>query len=183
MRTLLRAVTTRYGVVGILVLGILVVVGVARLMGGESERPGSGSPGEDLYASASLGPDDGVIGSDDPAAVNGSADPTTLPKGVPDPLPVAKKFVVAWASSDGVTAEQWRARVAKYATQKLNDYFAHYDPTTEPSVELTGEPELTTVYSRGYVQVSVEAKDGTVLLGMRLVNGRWKVDTTDWRDR
>lgn len=183
MRTLLRVVTTRYGVVGILALGVLVVVGIARLMGGEADRPGSGSPGEDLYASTSLGPDDGVVGSDDPAAVDGSADPTTLPKGVPDPLPVAKKFAVAWANSEGVTAEQWRARVSKYATDKLNKYFADYDPTKEPSVKLTGEPELATVYGRSYVQVNVEAKDGTVLLGMRLVNGGWKVDTTDWRDR
>ncbi|MGH3714951.1 MAG: hypothetical protein ACRDT4_16035 [Micromonosporaceae bacterium] len=178
MRTVLRWVTTRYGIAGILVLGVLVVVVVTRLAGGEVGRAGDAEAGADPYASVSFGPDHDEIG--DPE-VNERGERPTLPKGVPDPLPVADAFATAWADHDGVTGEQWRARLAKHATKALMKRLGAADPTSQPSVELTGEPQLDTVIGTDRADVSISARSGVLLLGLRYADRRWAVDSISWR--
>jgi hypothetical protein len=145
MRTLLRWVTNRYGVVGILVLGVLVVVGVGRLAGGEADRPGSAAPGEDPYATVSFGPDDGV-----------------------------------WADHD-VAAGTWRERLRRYATASLMERLAVTDPVSVPTDRITGKPKLTSVTGRSHAGVTVEAKGGLLVLGLRYADHHWAVDSIDWR--
>lgn len=182
MRTLLRWVTTRYGIAGILVLGVLVTVTVGRLIGGETDRAGDAAAGADPYASLSFGPDDGVIESDDPGSDPDPGDglTPTLPKGVPDPLPVAEKFATAWADHDGVTGEEWRKRLAKHATESLMKRLDGVDPTSDPSVKLTGDPRLDSVIGRNRANVSVPAETGVLLLGLRYADRRWAVDSISW---
>lgn len=184
MRTLLRAVTTRYGIAGLLVLAVLVTVLVTRLMGGEVGNPLNGTVGEP-EPSISLGPDDGVVDPDDPDAVDGSGNPAdtgALPSGLPDPRPVAGKFASAWADTDGVTADQWRDRLTTHATDSLKERLADAKPPSE-RVEITGKPRLADVVGRGYAEVDLETADGALRITLRLVEGRWAVDSIGWRDR
>ncbi|MGH3737249.1 MAG: hypothetical protein ACRDT6_16780 [Micromonosporaceae bacterium] len=177
MRTLLRWVTTRYGIAGILVLGVLAVVVVSRLAGGELQLSGGADPGPDPYPSISYGPDDGVIEPDGPAPTVAP----TLPAGVPDPLPVAQRFATAWADHEGVTGEQWRQRLAGDATGELMAKLDGADPTGDPSVTLTGKPVLDSVIGGSRAEVSVAAETGVLLLGLAYSEKRWRVDTISWR--
>ncbi|MGH3728466.1 MAG: hypothetical protein ACRDTU_06905 [Micromonosporaceae bacterium] len=178
MRALLRWVTTRYGIAGILVLGVLAVVVVSRLAGGEIGPTGDAAPGTDPHASASFGPDDGVIETGE--AASDQAEPT-LPKGVPDPGPVAKRFAIAWADHDDITGKQWRARLAEHATKSLMTRLGDADPTSEPSVKLTGQPRLDAVIGDNRAEISVPAADGVLLLGLRYADRSWAVDSISWR--
>jgi len=184
MRTLLRWVTTRYGVVGILVLGVLAIVGVARLAGGEIDRPGSAAPGEDPYASVSIGPDDGIYkgSTEDPNDPPPQPGPSlAVPSGMPDPLPVAARFATTWANHDNVPPETWRGRMRGYVTASLMKRLAGTDPASVPTNRITGEPDLISVTGRGHVGVTVEAKGGLLVLGLRHADRRWAVDSIDWR--
>jgi hypothetical protein len=183
MRTLLRWVTNRYGVVGILVLGVLVVVGVGRLAGGEADRPGSAAPGEDPYATVSFGPDDGVY----PGPTADPNDPPPepapslgVPAGMPDPRPVAERFAAVWADHD-VAAGTWRERLRRYATASLMERLAVTDPVSVPTDRITGKPKLTSVTGRSHAGVTVEAKGGLLVLGLRYADNHWAVDSIDWR--
>ena len=181
MRTLIRAVTTRYGIAGLLVLGVLIVVGVARLIGGEVERPGSAAGGADPYASISVGPDDGLVEVDPEDPVTEPSDDTSLPPGLADPRPVAEAFATAWADHSGVSPETWRERLAEYATESLMDRLADTDPSTVPTDSITGEPTLTSVRGDRFAEVSIEADGGVLVLGLMLQDGEWAVDSIDWR--
>lgn len=180
MRTVLRWVTTRYGIAGILVLGVLLTVTIGRLVGGEAERAGGAAPGTDPYASVSVGPDDGLTEPDDPLEPTPSEAEASLPKGLADPRPVAGTFAAAWADHDG-TGEQWRERLSRHATPELMKRLDGVDPTGDPSVELTGEPRLDAVIGRSRATVSVEATDGVLVLGMVYAKKRWAVDSISWR--
>jgi hypothetical protein len=184
MRTLLRWVTNRYGIVGILVLSVLAIVGVARLAGGEADRPGSAAPGEDPHASISLGPDDGVYEGptadpNDPPPQPGSN--LTVPAGRPDPRPVAERFAASWANHDGVAPETWRDRLARYATASLMERLAATDPAAVPTDSITGKADLISVTGRSRAGVTLEAKGGLLVLGMTYADHRWAVDSIDWR--
>ncbi len=182
MRTLLRWVSTRYGVVGILVLGVVVTVGVARLAGGEADRPGSAAPGADPYANVSMGPDDGVYygTTTDPNAPPPEQRPK-VPAGLSDPRPVAHRFAIAWADHDGVAPKTWRDRLARYSSRSLTERLAGTDPAAVPTDDITGEPRLVSVTGRARASVTIEARGGLLVLGLVHIDHRWAVDSIDWR--
>lgn len=180
MRQVLRYVTTRYGIAGLIVLAVLVIVVVARLTGGGDNGPtnpnAGGSPPQ---STASHEPDDGV------------AEPTpstapTLPAGHPDPLPAAERFTRAWIDHSGLTPQQWHQRLTAFATKSLAEKLRDTDPADVPAKEITGEPTLVTVAETDWAQVEIPVDAGTLRLGLLFAAAdgkqrkQWLVDTVDW---
>lgn len=174
MRPVLRLLGTRYGIALLLMLLVLGVVGLTRAVSG----PGFSTPPADSADGPAASPlppgtgDDGLHGSASPAP------PSTSP-GAPTPSEIATAFARAWLDHDGVTAEQWREKLARYATKTLLDQFAETDPAGVPASRITGPIRLE---SRGatFVEAVVPVDSGTLRLSLLGTDGRWLVDAVDW---
>jgi hypothetical protein len=92
---------------------------------------------------------------------------------------VAKAFANAWLHHTGVTATEWHAAVAEYATPDLSDELDGADPADVPADHLTGDL-IQTDFSRSYVQYAVLTDAGTLTLYLQGVSGRWLVSGIDW---
>lgn len=172
MRTLLRVVTTRYGIAGLLVLAVLGTVLVTRMMGGEIGNPLSSAPGV-AEPSLSIGPDDGVVGHE----------PTgqpTLPTAVGDPLPIADKFAAAWIDGSA-PANQWRDGLRPYATEDLIARLAEVDPSNLPAEDITGKAALTSVGGARWAEATVPTDNGDLVLGLVRADKTWRVDSISFR--
>lgn len=181
MRQVLRYVTTRYGIAGLLVLAIVIIVVAARVLGGGDDTGATSvNPGADApQSTVSQQPDDGV------------AEPTpstapTLPTGHPDPLPVAETFARAWIDHSGVTPRQWHQRLSAHATKALADKLRDTDPADVPAQQITGDATLVSVAETEWAQVEIPIDAGTLRLGLVFAapegksSERWLVDTIDW---
>lgn len=169
MRTLLRVVTTRYGIAGLLVLAVLGTVLVTRLMGGEIGNPlSNAAPG--LEPTVSVGPDDGLTDKEE------TTGPPTLPTKAGDPLPVADRFAAAWIKSPA-PAEQWRENLRPYATKDLIQRLEDVDPSNLPAKEITGKAELTSVGSAQWAEATVTTDNGDLVLGLVRAGKQWRVDS------
>ncbi len=187
MRTVLRVITTRYGIAGLLVLAVLSTVLLTRLVNGEVDFTGgmAGPPdNQAATAEADTGPDDGLH-SDSKSPTE--TDPA-LPRGVGNPLPVATRFAKAWIDTDQ-SGKQWRAGMSKHATEQLMRRLAQADPRGVPATQLTGPAALTSAGSHGWAEVTVPADGGDLVLGLVRVKDEsakrpsgkvWRVDTIDW---
>jgi hypothetical protein len=172
MRQVLRLIGSRYGMALMLVVLVLIVVGVMRGVAG-SNRQTLGTAVEPSPAAVNpTAADDSVV---DP----GSPSPPYTSPGAAEPATVANAFLKAWLTHDGVTAAQWRAGFAKYATAALKDKLKDTDPAGVPAERATGG---LVIQDRGatYVEASVPVDSGTITLRMIGANGRWLVDGVDW---
>lgn len=171
MRHVLRILGTRYGAALGLLVAVAAVVGLGRLAGGHgSPGPGSAPP---PVATGSPIPDDGL------ASLPPLPGPSTSP-GAMGPQQVAMAFTTAWLHHTGVSAAQWRAGLAPYATSRLSAEFAHTDPAAVPADALTGDPTLVP-HATSYVDVVLPLDTGTLDLRLLAARGRWLVDGVDWR--
>lgn len=193
MRSVLRFVTTRYGVAGLLALVILVVVGVARLFGTEG---GSGpvlpAAPPSLETPVSAEPDDGEPDE--------GTEGFTLPSDAPDPLPTATAFATAWVNAN-VSAEEWLAGLEPYATEELIAQLSGVDPVSVPASRLTGPAELSGAGTGeapidadgsdenasaaptylGWAEAIIPLDNGILRLGLVLqTDAVWLVDSIDW---
>ncbi|GAA1804087.1 hypothetical protein HC028_04345 [Planosporangium flavigriseum] len=174
MRPVLRLLGTRYGVALVLALLVLGIVGITRAVAGSYQATTFGPAVEPSFSS-SIDPtagDDSVLTPDSPAP------PSTSP-GAPEPAKVAIDFVQAWLNHTGVTAEQWRAGFAKYATSALRDKLKDTDPAGVPAQRVTGSVVLENRAAQ-FVEASLPLDSGTVHLRLLSTNGRWLVDGVDW---
>jgi hypothetical protein len=173
MRPILRLLGTRYGLAVLMAVLVLAVVGVMRGVAG-SNRQTLGAAVEPSHSS-SVDPtagDDSVLAPDSPA-------PPVTSAGAAEPGTVATDFLKGWLTHDGVTADQWRASFARYATVALRDKLKSTDPAGVPAQRMTG---TVVVQDRGsaYVQAAIPVDSGTVRLRLLATNGRWLVDGVDW---
>ena len=174
MARLLRLLGPRYGMALVLLLILTAVVGVARLTAG-SDRAGlfGGSGAGSTHSTAS--PD---RTSDSVSTVESPPPPSTGP-GAAAPADVAADFARAWLAHDGVTGDQWRAGLAKYATPALLARLKETDPASVPASRIAGAVSLQ---SRGttFVEVAIPLDNGLLQLRLLGPNGRWLVDGLSW---
>jgi hypothetical protein len=104
--------------------------------------------------------------------------PSTSPGAAP-PEQVAADFTRAWLHHDGVTGDQWRQGLTKYATKALLDKLKNTDPAGVPAQRMTGPVKLQDE-AASFVIAVVPVDSGTLTLHLLATNGRWQVDTVDW---
>jgi hypothetical protein len=179
MRQILRLIGTRYGVALVLIFIIAVVVGFGKLLGaGTHTAPGSYEPGPGSNGTAGVGtspmPDDGLEGPPgSPVAV------ATSP-GAAQPQTVALQFTRAWLHHTGVSATDWHAGVARYATKALADKLDGTDPAGVPASQITGDGTIVN-QEPSYTDISIPLDSGTISLRLIVTDGRWMVDGVDWQ--
>ncbi|MBO0871458.1 MAG: hypothetical protein J2P15_23130 [Micromonosporaceae bacterium] len=182
MRAVLRLLGNRYGLAGLLVLGIGAVLLVARLVGGGSAAPplttGAGSPGPagGATATASLSTQDNDGPAEDIPESPGQ--PSTSP-GAAGPLAVANQFTAAWLRHTGVSAQDWYAGLRRYLTAHLAGELSGVDPAGVPANRVTGTATLIP-HDAGFVEVTVPLDTGMLTLRLLATGGRWLVDGVDW---
>ncbi len=174
MARLLRLLGPRYGMALVLLLILTAVVGVARLTAG-SDRAGlfGGSGAGSTHSTAS--PD---RTSDSVSTAETLSPPSTSP-GAATPDDVAGRFATAWLAHDGLTAEQWRAGMAAYATAALMAKLTGTDPASVPATRTTGAVSLQ---NRGttFVDATIPLDAGILRLRLLGPQGRWLVDGLSW---
>ncbi|SRR6266516_6247540 len=179
MRQVLRLIGSRYGAALVLVLVIAAVIGFGRLLGGARPtaggyEPGQGPPaGTSTEVTTSPEPDDGDIGT------TGSPLPPSTSAGAAPASAVALQFTRAWLHHTGVSATEWHAGLAKYATKALQEKLSGADPAGVPASRTTGDPSIVGQES-SYVDVSIPLDAGTLSLRLVVTDGRWLVDGVDW---
>jgi hypothetical protein len=174
MRPVLRLLGTRYGIALLLILLVLGVVGVLKGINGSSGDPLAVSPAVTPSAVASSvdAGDDSVTGDESPQP------PVTSPGAAP-PTEIATAFARAWLNHDGVTGDQWRSGLTKYATPALMEKLKNTDPAVVPAKSIAGavtlEPQASTL-----VNAVIPLDSGTLRLRLLGSNGKWLVDGIDW---
>lgn len=174
MRPVLRLLGTRYGIALVLALLVLGVVGITRAVAGPYRATTLG-PAVEPSTSSSVDP---TAGNDSVLTPDSPASPVTSP-GAAEPATVATEFVQAWLNHTGVTAEQWRAGFARYATSALRNKLKDTDPAGVPAQRITGQAVVQDQAAR-FMEVSLPVDSGTVLLRLISTDGRWLVDGVDW---
>jgi hypothetical protein len=174
MRPVLRLLGTRYGMALVLAVVVLGIVGVTRGLAGSYHQT-LGATVEPSRSNVNVDP---TAGNDSVLTPESPAPPVTSP-GAPEPATVAAEFTRAWLAHDGVTAEQWRAGFAKFATRALRDKLKDTDPAGVPAQRITGDVVLQS-HSASFVEASIPVDSGTVRLRLLATNGRWLVDGVDW---
>ncbi len=179
MRQVLRFVTSRYGIAGLVALAVVMVVLVGRLMGlgghgsDSNTSPIVGAPAS-AGADESGPPDDGPVGT--PSAVA----PVVKP-GQPGPLQVATTFSAAYLKS-AQAAKSWRQSLTRYASTKLAAQIPTMDPATVPAQRRTGAVKLAD-HGAVWADVDVPTDQGTLVFRLVSTKSVWQVDGIDWNPR
>lgn len=186
MRTALRIIFSRYGIVVII---LLLVVGVIALSQHRDDFP-LGSSGADERASSSDSPsqgltaDDGVVApscegkgcEEGDSPLHDPYEDIELPEAAVDK---ALGFAEAWVSTAGKDAGTWFQGMQPYLTKEAAELMRGVDPVSVPATEVTGEAEI----DGGKVRVPMDT--GTLVLPMTEgSNGwaeqAWLVSAIDW---
>ena len=175
MRSVLRLLGTRYGMALVAAVVVLAIVGVVRSFAGSYQSasldPGVAPTHSSIVVESTEGDDSVVTPEPVPS-------PSTS-RGAPAPEAVAAEFLRAWLNHTGVTAQQWQAGFAKYATPALRTKFKETDPAGVPAERTTG-PVVLQNRAATFVEATVPVDSGTVRLRLVATNGRWLVDGVDW---
>lgn len=169
-----RLLRSRLGVALLLAVLIMGMVGTARALSGPTQSDGGliGTPVDPISTADPHAGDDGAIATQPPAT------PYTSP-GAATPKTVADRFVAAWLTHQGVTAEQWHAALRPFSTAGLTEKLSGADPASVPVDRVTAEPTLI-VHSEQLVEVIVPVDSGRLRLELVASQGRWLVDVVDW---
>jgi hypothetical protein len=164
---------TRYGVALILAFFVVAIVATMRMAHGTEDRPISNPVASATVVGPSPTlPDDGIAAEEAPSEPSPSAAGAAVDK-------VAIGFAEAWVRHVGVTADQWRNALTRYATAELMRRLADTDPAVVPADRVTGPVELHPRDS-SLVDAAISVDPGTLRLRLVLHNGRWLVDGVDW---
>lgn len=174
MRPVLRLLGTRYGLALLLAVIVLAVVGVTQAVTGGG-GPDDRLLGPAVEVSRGTGPsaaDDGLTTPESPAG------PVTSP-GAASPEKVATDFATAWLRHQGVSAEQWRTGLTRYATPALLEKLKGADPAGVPAQRITGAVTLQP-HDPAFVEALIPVDSGRLRLRLLATAGRWLVDGVDW---
>jgi len=177
MRPVLRLLGTRYGIALLLTLLILSGVAVLKAVNGSYPRAPLAGPAAEptnrgIDSSSAAASDDSVQTDDSPPP------PVTSPGAAP-PADVAANFARAWLKHDGVSGDQWRAGLQKYATKSLLEKLQDTDPAGVPARQMTG-PVTFEQQETAVVVAVIPLDSGTLRLTVVATDGRWLVDGVDW---
>lgn len=186
MRTALRIVFSRYGIVVII---LLLVVGVIALSQNRDDFP-LGSNGAQKSANSSDSPsheltaDDGVVApscegkecEEGDSPLHDPYEDVELPEEAVDK---AIEFAEAWVSTGGKSAGTWLQGMQPYLTEEAAELMRGVDPVSVPATAVSGEAEI----DGGKVRVPMDT--GTLVLPMTEgSNGwaeqAWLVSAIDW---
>jgi hypothetical protein len=173
-RQILRLLGTRYGLALIGVVLVVVVVSIARAVGGPRPVESVGPPPPvhvTPTATEELG-DDSVATSESPPS------PTSIP-GVAPPDAVALDFARAWLRSQGVTSAQWVKGLEPFITRRLLEEYRDADPTSVPASSIRGPAQVRARDSQ-LAEVDVPVTPGMLKLRLIVSGGRWLVDAVSW---
>lgn len=175
MRRVTRLLFSRYGIVGVIVLLIIVVLTISRLVSGTAENGAAGTQADATRSPGAHTPDDGVARSS--GLPTAEPEPSLAPD-AQDILDVAGDFARKWARP-GEEEATWHADLRPLSTEALVAELKDVPPEAVPTDKLLGEPALA-MRQGELAQVTVSAVGGTLRLGLTVVNGHWLVSSVDW---
>lgn len=169
-RRILRLLGTRYGMIAIIVVAVVIIVGVARF---------NTEPSDDT---ARHNQDDEQVGEEEEGHVDGfdesqeeelDEDLTKLP---PEAVDLASAFAKDWVNPDDAKKDEWFEAVSTRSTKNLQEQLKATDPQVIPAKKIVGKPDAKGNY--------VEIETDTGLLTLRLIkeDGSWKVDGIDFEN-
>jgi hypothetical protein len=182
-RSILRFLSSRYGVALVLLLFVVGVVSVARAISGPSETGTVGPPPPPLPSVSAIPSDLGDDGVTSPESVGPSGEPQdpppSLAPGAKAPEVVALDFAQAWVRGRGASSAQWLKSMEPSATPDLLGRLKETDPSVVPADSVRGPVQIR---RRGSHETDVTVPVSPGLLHLRLVpsTGRWLVDRVDW---
>src|SRR6266536_4417495 len=161
MRPVLRLLGTRYGIALVLTLLVLGAVGVARAVTGpyRGAAPLAAPAAEPSPTTSSVA----ATARNDSVPTPESPPPPVTSPGAARPEQVAADFTRAWLNHVGVTGEQWRQGLAKYATTALMAKLKDTDPAGVPAKRITGPVTLQNRAST-FVEAIIPIDSGTLRL-------------------
>ena len=181
MRPVLRLLNTRYGIALGLTVFLLVVISAFRGVAGSRTAPPM-APALEPSHTVSVEPsggDDGTVDDLVAGEPGGLPSVSLAPAAEAEARTVATAFATTWVTHTGVSADQWRAAMARHATTTLMAKLRSTDPSRVPASAVTG---TVTLVARDQALVGATLPLDSGRLRLRLVpgNGHWKVDSIDW---
>ncbi|WP_100448906.1 hypothetical protein [Glycomyces xiaoerkulensis] len=187
MRTALRIIFSRYGIVVIIVLLVVAVIALARGRedfplssgGTEQETTASDAPSEELTV------DDGVTvpecegeecEEDDDSPHHDPYEESELPAEAVDK---AAEFGGVWLDTEGKDSNSWFQSMQPYMTEDAAELMRGVDPAVVPASEVTGDAEP----DGGNVRIPMDT--GTLIITMvessnSWADQAWLVSAIDW---
>jgi hypothetical protein len=167
VRSLLDRIGIRVGAaIGLAVL-VLVVVGVAQMMGDGAPPPVMLTGDQPPTTVDATEGDDGEV-APAPTAYADDAE-------VRD---AALAFATAWIKRE-LTPQAWHVGVSAHATDQLAESLTDVDPAGVPATRLTGLPTIG-LRTDLFAQVGVPADSGRLVLTLLKQDDEWLVDGVDW---
>lgn len=113
-------------------------------------------------------PERGSVSAEQSPSATGSPAP------VPDPRPLATKFVAAWARPDLTTDQWWEGINAARPDESLAQALGTTDPATVPATKVVGAAEVLE-QTDGEARVEVTTDGPKVIVYLTLVDNVWYV--------
>jgi uncharacterized iron-regulated membrane protein len=130
-----------------------------------------------LIAQWSDAPDSEPASQPERGSVSAGQSPSAAgssPAPVPDPRPLATKFVTAWARPDLTTDQWWEGINAARPDESLAQALGTTDPATVPATKVVGAAEVLE-QTDGEARVEVTTDGPTVIVYLTLVDNVWYV--------
>ncbi|GAB3220051.1 hypothetical protein GCM10027447_03950 [Glycomyces halotolerans] len=186
MRTALRIIFSRYGIVVIIVLLVVAVIALSQgreefpLSSGDSEEEASSSDTPSLEFTA----DDGITapecqGEECEEGDSPLHDPYDEPELPQEAADKAVDFAEAWLDVEGKDANSWFQGMQPYMTEETAELMRDVEPVSVPASETTGEALI----DGGKVRIPMDT--GTLILTMiegdsAWADQEWLVSAIDW---
>jgi len=167
----MRSALARLGIRGAVALGlallVLVIVGIAKLVGGAGEQGLRSSGPRPTPTVPPTAGDDGEVA----ATPSAYADDAVIRR-------TASDFATAWLRRN-LSATAWHSGIAALSTPALGQKLEGVDPSGVPARRALGLPNLV-LRTEAFARVTILVDTGTLSLNLLKQGGRWLVDGVDW---
>ncbi|WP_199034209.1 hypothetical protein [Glycomyces salinus] len=177
MRRLFRIVFSRYGIVAIILVVVIIALALAQT---RDDTPLSGSTSGNGESSDESEIPDQMTADDGIATFDCEGEDCYAAEELPEEaVDRALAFAEAWLNPDGLDQAAWYESIAPYLTEDRAAAMEQVDPTSVPAQSIEGE--ATAEGNR----VSIPTDTGTLILSMsESANGwtskDWLVSAIDW---